>query len=175
MSSGQGRSVTPAWRRSRRASTYFLIGILVVSAAGAGYLWRRSLATRLVCVAAADLPAYQQITAADIHTAEVRADDVPAQAAASPRSLIGRYTLAAVQRGQPFDLAELGPRLPAGILRQKLVVGLPASAAVIADGTVTLGARVDILLSSSAPAGTRSGVLRRALVLNVARARVQGQ
>jgi flagella basal body P-ring formation protein FlgA len=109
-------------------------GVLLVCATGWWFLWPRGLAKRNVCVAIANLPAYDQITAADVRKTEVPSDDVPSQATTDPSDLVGRYTLAAVQRDRPFDLAGLGPKLPVGALAQRLIVGLPASILDIASG-----------------------------------------
>lgn len=167
MSSNQGSAVSTPRRRPRRASTYFLIGVLAACAIGGWYLWQRGLTTRTVCVATADLPAYDQITPADVRKAELPSDEIPSQAVADPSELVGRYTLAAARRYRPIDLAELGPRLPSGTLAQQLVVGLPVSISEIAGGAVAPGDRVDILLSSTAASSPRNGVLRRVLVLDV--------
>jgi Flp pilus assembly protein CpaB len=167
MPGSHGSAASVPRRRSHRASTYFLVGVLAICAAGGWYLWQRGLATRIVCVATADMPAYHQITMADVQRTEVPLSAIPSRATADPEDLVGRYTLVPARRGRPLDLADLGPRLPAGALSQQLVIGLPVSISDLADGAVVRGDRVDILLSSTAAASPRNGVLRRVLVLNV--------
>lgn len=163
----QDSIVRPQRRRAHRASTYFLIGVLLVCALGGWYLWYRGLAVRTVYVAARDLPTYHQITAADVQKSNVRSDQVPSQATAHMSDLVGGYTLVPVQRGRALSLNELGPKLPVGTLAKQLVVGLPASVSDIGGGAVARGDRVDILLSSTAANHARNGVLRGAVVLDV--------
>jgi hypothetical protein len=170
MTTGQGSAARLAWhRRPHRASTYFLLIVLVFSTGGVLYLWQRAEQTRIVCVAAAGLPAYHQITRTDIRETVVRSNQVPSHATADPGTLIGRYTLTAIQHGQPFDLGALGPRLPAGALTGQLVVGLPASISDVDGGQITRGDRVDILLASTTAMSPRDGVLPGAVVLDLKR------
>jgi Flp pilus assembly protein CpaB len=170
MTSGEGGAIVPRRRRGHHASAYFLLFVMVLTASGGVYLWLQSRHTRVVWIATVDLAPYHQITRSDMRQVEVRSEHVPAGAAVrGPNSLIGRYPLAAVDRGQPFTLGRLGPPLPAGALAGHLVVGLQVSFSDIEGGTLSRGDRVDILLSSTAPQRPRSGVLGGAIVLDVKR------
>lgn len=169
MSTGPGRTtrLRHLGLGPHRASAYFVITVLTLSVAGVWYLWPQKPETRIVCVAAADLPAYDQITRADIHLAAVQSDQVPTDATADPASLVERYTLAGEQRDQPFDPGDLGPRLASGALTAQVIVGLPMLRSDIDGGAIERGDRIDLLLSSTAAQNPRSEILPGATVLDV--------
>jgi hypothetical protein len=169
MSVKQNTPTSPVRRptRARRASTYFLLSVLALSAAGGGYLWLHSMRTRYVYEATADLPPYHQLVSTDFRRARVRLTDVPEHPVTDARQLVGRYTLALVGHGRPLNAKLLGPKLQVDALRGQLIVGLSLSTADLGGGTVAPGDQVDILLSSTASSGTQNGIIKRTLVLNV--------
>jgi len=162
MFAGQGNAAG----RARRASTYFLLAVLMVCVGGGWFLWHHDRVTREVYVATMDLPAYHQITPTDVRRTHVRSAEVPRHATADPNTLVGHYTLAAARRDRPLSLDRLGPRLPVDALSKHLVVGLPASTAEIGGRALGRGDRIRILLSSTSAEEPRNGSVR-AIVLDV--------
>lgn len=167
MLAGNDGAVRSRLRPPYRASVYFLLGVVALTAAGVWYLWPRTQVNHIVYAAVTDVPAYHQITAANIQKKEVPSGQAPGHTTANPDDLIGRYTLVATSRGQPFDLDELGPRLTPGILAAQIVVGLQATIADVDGGTIARGDHIDVLLSSTATQNPRDGVLPGALVLDM--------
>jgi Flp pilus assembly protein CpaB len=144
-----------------------VLAVLSACALGAGYLWFHSTRTRAVQVAAADLPAFHQITSADLSVTAVPLEEVPSRATSSSTALVGRYTLTPTRRGRPYNLDNLGPRLPANALADRVVISLATTTTDVGDGLVARGDTVDILLSSTSTDHPRSGLLRQVLVLDV--------
>lgn len=147
MSSPQSGTVpaSTASKRSRlerlrprrwRASALFLVVVVVVGTAGAGYLWLRDNGRRQVWVASADLPAYRQFSRADVRLAWVRTGKLPRDSLTNDAVVLGRYSLTAARRGKPLSAADVGPELPGGSLQGRSVVSLPASAADIGGALV---------------------------------------
>jgi len=121
-----------------------------------------------VYAAAADLPAFHQITQLDIRTVPVRGSVPPAGTTADRNDLLGKYTLVALAQDELVRLDHLGPVLRSGALDGMRVASLPLAPANSASGVVALGDRVDVILSSTATTGSpRSGVLREVLVLDL--------
>lgn len=145
----------------------FLVVVMVTGIAGAGYLWLRDNERRQVWVASVDLPAYRQLSLADVRLAWVRAGELPRDPLTKDAVVLGRYGLTAVDRGKPLSAAELGPALLGVSLQGRSVVSLPASTADIGGALIARGGRINVLLSSTASEGPRSGVLNDAIVLDV--------
>jgi Flp pilus assembly protein CpaB len=140
------------------------IGILLVAAA---VLARRpegpqapvaaAGATEHVVVAARDLAAGTELTAADLTIVSMPAAIVPAGSASRAAGLIGRTAAGAIRRGEALtDARVVGPGLTAGL-------GAGESAAVpvrIADpdaaALVRVGDRVDVLGTAVAPDGSQA-------------------
>jgi Flp pilus assembly protein CpaB len=131
--------------RPIRLSRAAMIVVAVLALAGVGYLTITS-GTEEVYVAAADLPAYRQLTQADVRVHTVNQRDVPDDAVRDRNALIGRYTLTAAEADRPFRTGSLGPRLPARAI-QSAVVALPATPETSLGGRLARGDRVDVLLS----------------------------
>jgi Flp pilus assembly protein CpaB len=154
-------------RRPRRASTYFLLGVVLVCIGGGVYLWW-GVGSREIYAAAVDLPAYHQITQADVRLTPVRSSDVPPDATADRDDLIGHYTLSEVRQDRPFHVDQLGPELTAGALNGQRIAALTASATEVGGGILRRGDRVDVLLSSTASVeNPRNGILRQVLILDL--------
>jgi Flp pilus assembly protein CpaB len=168
MSPGHGitRFLQRLWR-PRRGSTYFLLVVLLLTAGGGVYLWVHNSRGRAVQVAVADLPVFHQLSQSDLVRATVRQDKVPSRTAVDPASLVGRYTLAPMRRGHPFNLDNLGPKLPAGALADRNVVSLSLSEGDVGDNAVSRGDRVDVLLYSTSADIHRNGILHGAVVLGL--------
>jgi Flp pilus assembly protein CpaB len=149
-----------------RGSTYFLVGVLVVSAGVGACLWRRNAISQEVYVATTDLPAYRQITTAEVKAVEMPSREVPEGAVTDLAGLLGRYTLGPAMGGKPLTLDGLGPQLPSAALAGQVIVGLAATTADIAGGALDRADRIRLLLSSTSTDQPRSGVIA-ALVLDV--------
>jgi Flp pilus assembly protein CpaB len=141
--------------------------VLTLSAAGVWSLWPQAVATRVVCVAATDLPAYHEITNADIRLAVLRSDQVPENTTADPTDLLGRYTVVTTMRDEPFDPEDLGPRLAPGALTAQVIVGFSVPSTDIVGESLQRGDRIDILLSSTSAISPRTGILSGVTVLNI--------
>lgn len=127
-----------------------LVGILALL--GVGYLTITS-GTEEIYVAAGDLPAYRQLTQADVRRLAVNRRDVPDDAVRDRNALIGCFTLTATDADQPFRTGSLGPRLPARSIKPA-VIALPATPESTLGGRLARGDRVDVLLSrEDGPAG----------------------
>ncbi len=122
-----------------------MIVVAVLALSGVGYLTITS-GTEEIYVAAADLPAYQQLTQADVRVHGMNQRDIPDDAVRDRNALIGRYTLTATEADRPFRTGSLGPRLPARSI-QSAVVALPATPETSLGGRLARGDRVDVLLS----------------------------
>lgn len=123
-----------------------MIVVGVFALLGVGYLTVTS-GTEEVYVAAADLPAYRQLTQADVRVLAVNRRDVPDDASHNREALIGRYTLTATDADRPFRTEQLGPRLAPRAIRAA-VVALPATPETTLGERLARGDRVDVLLSS---------------------------
>lgn len=168
MAAAEPWAETGARGRPSRASAYFLGVLLVLTAAGALYLWR-GVAPVPVYTAARDLPAYHQVREQDLRRDDVRPSELPDQVFTVREALLGRYTLSALRQDAPFDSAKMGPILPTPALDGEHVVGLPGSRSDVLGGRLARGDRVDLLLSpreAGEPPGAR---LRNLLVLDVRR------
>jgi Flp pilus assembly protein CpaB len=128
-----------------RASRAAAILVGVAALAGAGYLTFTS-GTEDVYVAAASLPAYHQITSADVRKRAVARRDVPQDAARDHATLLGRYTLTAMPADRSFQTTQLGPRLPDRAI-PAAIVALPSTPETTLGGRLDRGDRVDILWS----------------------------
>lgn len=154
-----------AWR-SRRASTYFLIGVAALSAGGTFYLWNRQEAKRTAFVAGTDLSPYHQLQAGDFRKTLVPGARLRERRATEPSQLAGRYVVTTVRQGQVISLNDLGPALPADTLRDRRLVALPATTADLGGGLVSRGDRVDLLLSSTQAESPRNAILHDVVVLD---------
>jgi Flp pilus assembly protein CpaB len=140
------------------------IGILLVAAAvlalrpeGPQAPVAAAGATEHVVVAARDLAAGTELTAADLTIVSMPAAIVPAGSASRAAGLIGRTAAGAIRRGEALtDARVVGPGLTAGL-------GAGESAAVpvrIADpdaaALVRVGDRVDVLGTAVAPDGSQA-------------------
>lgn len=152
--------------RPFRASTYFLVIAVFLSVAGALYLWKGA-GTRYVYTATQDLPAYHQITELDVRRTAVRSAEAPTNAAAHRETLLGRYTLVAVNQDAPFDTSRLGPLLPRGRLTKARILAVGASPSNVIGGRLARGDLVNILLAQRHSNATQGGRLPRVLVLDV--------
>lgn len=151
----------------RRASTYFWLGVLVLSACGGLYLWRGADMVE-VYAASADLPAFHQLREGDLRPVRIRASGRPADVMTTNTKIIGRYTMARVSRDAPLLGNRLGPALPRGELAGFRIAGLPVATSDLANGVISRGDRVNAVLSSTATDGTpRSGMLRGIRVLDI--------
>jgi hypothetical protein len=161
---------TPLRRRllGLRASTYFLVAVTAAAAAGGLYLHLRD-GTETVYAAAADIPAFHQVTQMDVRATEVRSSAVPPGAKRSRSDVLGRYTLEKVGQDDPFREAGLGPRLPERTIDGQRVVGVSAVAREV-DGVVGRGDRIDLVFSPRVAAQARPVTLSNALLLDVRRA-----
>lgn len=133
-------------KRPIRASRTAMIVVGVFALLGVGYLTVTS-GTTDVYVAAEDLPAYRQLTQADVRVLAVNRRDVPDDAAHDRNALIGRYTLTATDADRPFRTGQLGPRLAPRAIRSA-VVALPATPETTLGERLARGDRVDVLMSS---------------------------
>lgn len=150
--------------RSIRASRAAMVVVGVLALFGVGYLTVTS-GTEEVYVAAVDLPAYRQLTQADMRMLAVNRRDVPDDAVRDRNALIGRYTLSATDADRPFHTGSLGPRLPRRAI-QSAIVALPATPETTLGGRLARGDRVDVLLSrEDEPAA--SAQLTDVLVLDI--------
>ncbi|HEY7101861.1 MAG TPA: Flp pilus assembly protein CpaB [Mycobacteriales bacterium] len=140
------------------------IGILLVAAAvlalrpeGPQAPVAAAGATEHVVVAARDLAAGTELTAADLTIVSMPAAIVPAGSASRAAGLIGRTAAGAIRRGEALtDARVVGPGLTAGL-------GAGESAAVpvrIADpdaaALARVGDRVDVLGTAVAPDGSQA-------------------
>jgi Flp pilus assembly protein CpaB len=141
-----------------------MIVVAVAALIGIGYL-TFTTGTEDVYVAAMDLPAYHQITQADLRVWPVQRHDVPDGAVRSRDALLARYTLTAMRAERPFQLTALGPRLPERSIVSAMVA-LPSTPETTLGGRLARGDRVDVVLSPN----DHSGVGQRltdVLVLDV--------
>ena len=127
-----------------------LIALALVAAAGLSFLTFTG-GTDEVYVAAVDLPAYHQLTQADIRLMPVDRRQVPPGAVHERDTLLGRYTMTAARQDQPFQISLVGPRLQIGP-RENSIVALPSSPETTVGGRLARGDRVDILLSPNSAA-----------------------
>jgi Flp pilus assembly protein CpaB len=141
--------------RPLRLSTAVFLVAALIAVGGVLYL-TLSGGTERVYLAARDLPAYHQLTQADVRTAEVPRGEVPADAVRDRDALLGRYTLLAAQQDRPYQGSQLGPKLPDGALDRPLVA-VKAVAETTMGGRLSRGDRVDVVLppSQNGPAAVR--------------------
>jgi Flp pilus assembly protein CpaB len=151
----------------RRASRYFWLVVVLLSAGSTLYLWKGA-DTVEVYTASVDLPAFHQLGDGDLRPVRIRAAGRQPDVMSTNTKITGRYTLTKVDSGAPLLGNRLGPALPRGELAGYQIASLPIAASDLANGAISRGDRVDIILSSTATDGTlRSGVLQRVLVLDV--------
>lgn len=151
----------------RRASTYFWLIVVVLSATGTLYLWKGA-DTVEVYTASVDLPVFHQLREGDLQSIRIPAFGRHPDVMSTSTKIVGRYTLVKIGKGAPLLGNRLGPALPRGELDGFQIASLPVAVSDLANGAISRGDRVDVILSSTATDGTpRSGVLRRVLVLDV--------
>lgn len=142
--SWQGGGREARWRRSRarRLLAAALCGLAVLAVVGA--VRPADPPTRLVAVAARDLPAGSRLTAADVREVSwSAADHVPG--AISLRAAFGAVLVAPISAGEPFTASRLRsarnwPSVPAG----RVIIGVTAQDTAIARA-LRPGDRVDLI------------------------------
>jgi Flp pilus assembly protein CpaB len=142
--------------------------LAVISAMG-GYIvlgWLRG--TIEIYVATRDLPAFHQITQADVRKERVPQDNVPLDALRDRDGLLGRYMLKPLAQDRPFRKSVVGPLLKPDELHGLSFVAIEASPESTLGGRLARGDRVDVLLSAT-DADSPSVGLRDVLVVEVAR------
>ena len=134
-----------------RVSRVILILVALATVAGLSYLTFTS-GTEGVYVAAVDLPAYHQLTQADIRLMPVDRLQVPSGAVheSDRDTLLGRYITTAVRQDRPLQINLVGPRLPIGAIESS-IVALPWNSETSMGGRLARGDRIDILLSPNEP------------------------
>lgn len=148
-----------------------LVAVLLVSVlAVGGYIYLQATRHPVgIYVATRDLPAYHQITQADVRRIMVSAAGAPANAISDRERLLDHYTLKSISQGGAFRGHMLGPRLMTGALHGFLIVALRSSAETTLGGRIGRGDLVDMLLSATSGAHKveRSMMLRSILILDV--------
>jgi hypothetical protein len=151
----------------RRASRYFWLVVVLLSASSTLYLWKGA-DTVEVYAASVDLPAFHQLEDGDLQPLRLRDTGRQADVVRTNTKITGRYTLTKINSGAPLPGNRLGPALPRGELAGYQIASLPIATSDLANEAISRGDRADIILSSTATDGTpRNGALRRVLVLDV--------
>lgn len=110
--------------KKTKTSTWFyllaLVCALVAALVAASFLSAAKQETQII-VAAKSLPAYTQITEADVVTVTVPEKGLPADVYKDPQDVIGRYTGMSVQQDAPFRQGQIvhGMDRPAGLVAEK--------------------------------------------------------
>jgi hypothetical protein len=135
-----------------RVSRLILLVVALITVAGVLYLTLTS-GTEEVYMAAVDLPAYHQLTQADLRPMAVDRRTIPPGAVTERDrdTLLGRYTTTALRQDRPLQLDMVGPRLPIDAIESS-IVALPWNPETSMGGRLARGDRVDILLSPNGPA-----------------------
>lgn len=128
-----------------RLSSFVILAISVLALLGAAYLTFGENRTEIY-VAAVDLPAYHQLTQADVRKKSVSARELPEGATTERDALIGRYTLSWTMQEEPLRLNQLGPRLGPQAISGS-VLALPANSETTLGARLGRGDIVDVLLS----------------------------
>jgi Flp pilus assembly protein CpaB len=154
-----------------------LIAALALLAAGAAairqYIIEWPPLVRLAAVTKRDLPAYHRIQSTDLKSELRFAGEAEAQTLKKVEEVVGRYTLEALPKEKPVVDAHLGPWIDRAQFAAKVVVELPASAAMILpDGMLKPGDVVDLVLElppakGQPPASPQHTTVIDVLVLNV--------
>ncbi len=126
---------------------------MIAAAGGAAYLTYFPR-TRTVYVAAVDLPAFHQLTEADVRKVDLSTKAIPAEPVIDRDSVLGRYTLAPVGQDAAMDKTKLGPVLVGGWLASRRLVAVESSTETNLGGALARGDVVDVLLSPTSAEGT---------------------
>lgn len=155
----------------RVVSLSSLLAVVVVLVAIGGSVWlneRDSDRAVELAVLNSDLPAYHQISAADIAEDRiVRSRRDSEGAVASPEDLVGRYLLAQTKAGTALMDSGLGPALEQGALDDRTAVAVEATDAMTLAGTLTGGSLVDVTMVPPDGSSASPVHLPGLIVLNV--------
>jgi hypothetical protein len=104
------------------------------------------------------LPPYSQIKAADLIRKMLPARSIRPEFVKDPGDILQHYTLATADKDQPFAKSGLGPKLTAAreqSLQGSVLLGIPATPAMIMGGNLKTGDTVDlIVVPETAKGGT---------------------
>lgn len=128
-----------------RLSSFLILTVSVLALIGTAYLTSGENRTEIY-VAAVDLPAYHQLTQADVRKKSVSARDLPESATTERDALLGRYTLSYTRQEEPLRLNHLGPRLDPQAISGS-ILALPANSETTLGAQLGRGDIVDVLLS----------------------------
>lgn len=134
----------------------FVIGALILAYIGKTIFFQEAppppeIATRLVPMAASDIPAGTMITSSHVVMGRLRTDKLVRESILNKDTIIGRYALKEIKQAQPFltsDLYAPNTRPPLALApgMQAITIGLGDGTAVV-DGLIKPGDYVDVHLT----------------------------
>lgn len=162
-------SQTGAPRRRRaspvRGSTLAFVAAVAVTAGGAGFLATRQGVP--VLVANRDLPAFQQVSQADVRETLVPRSSLPSDYKVDADAVVGTYTLDSLKQGETIAAGSLGPRVAVDV-GHLATAALDATPAQALDGRLRPGDRIRLVPKGQAKA-TETQPLANVLVLRISR------
>jgi pilus assembly protein CpaB len=158
----------------RQRRIVMILAMAVIAAAVAGFSTLRFLSTRpvtavtlpsarkaTVVLASRDLPVGHRVAAEDVRTVEWPAELVPAGYHTQTADVVGRGLITRVRANEPMLAAKLaepgsGAGLPITIPEGMRAMSIPVDQVVGVAGFVTVGTRVDVLLTIQPPGQNES-------------------
>lgn len=132
----------------------FLLSNLVIGILGFVYLqWAEGQNQVKLWVPNRDLPSYTQIKTTDLAEKTVPGRTISPETVKEIDKLRDRYTIAEVPKDKPITKKQLGPELTVdqkNLLRNAVLIGIPATPAMILGGNLQAGDRVDIAIVQEA-------------------------
>jgi len=132
----------------------FILSNLVLGIVGFGYLhWVEGQSQVRIWVPNRDLPAYAQIKLTDLTEKAVPVRNIPSETVKEADKIRDRYTVVAISKDKPITKKQLGPELTLAqknLLQNTVLIGIPATSAMILGGNLQPGDSVDIMLVQEA-------------------------
>jgi Flp pilus assembly protein CpaB len=145
-----------------------VIGLGMIAALGAWYLYMRGLQPITIVVPAHDLPMYHLMTNTDLMTISVLPDELSPEALRSESDLVGQYTREQLTAGKTVLAKQLVPSADPALSIDTTIVSISATGAMTFGGRLTSGDIVTLWnVPSSRVASTTELLLDQALVLDV--------
>lgn len=122
-----------------------------VSASCALYLgWHESQTRLFIPVLVHELPAYHQIQKSDLKEQKFSSRTLTSATLKKSKQIINRYTLAPVPKEKPLSKDKLGPKVNTDHISDTVVIGIPATPAMVLGGNLQSGDIVDLIATPAA-------------------------
>ena len=125
----------------------FLLSNLVMGILGFSYLhWQERQNQIQIWVPKRDLPAYTRIQPKDLTERSISARQISSEIVQGRSDILDRYTVVEISKDRPINRKQLGPELTAtqkNLLQNTVLIGIPATSAMVLGGNIQAGDSVD--------------------------------